>query len=309
MKIILAPMEGVIDFALREILGHIGGYDLVLTEFLRVSNRLFPSKYFHKFCPELLNGGKTMAGMDVRIQIMGQDASLMGENAHKACELGSQGIDINFGCPAKKVNQHRGGVILLNEPETVYNIVSTVRRSIPKDQHLSVKMRLGVDSPDRAVESALNIQSAGAMSLCVHARTKKDGYRPPAHWHLVRDIQEALDIPVIVNGDIFCKSSAEEAVKQSGCHDIMIGRGGLAVPNLGKAIRAEEKPMTWQMVKEILTLYSSYKREGDHKFYLPSRIKQWFCYLNGTYPEAQNLFKTLKCENDIDAIVELIKKS
>jgi tRNA-dihydrouridine synthase C len=309
MKIILAPMEGVIDYGMRELLGHIGGYDMVITEFLRVSNRVFPSRHFYKFCPELRCGGQTTSGMDVRIQIMGQDANLMAENAHKACELGSKGIDINFGCPAKKVNQHRGGVVLLKEPKTVHNIVSSVRRAMPKNQILSVKMRLGIDDPSWAVENALNIQNAGAQTLCVHARTKKDGYRPPAHWHLLYDIQQALDIPVIVNGDIFCKKTAQMAQKASGCTDIMIGRGGLAMPNLGKVIRGEEETVTWARMKEILVLYAAFKREGDHRFYLPSRIKQWFCYLNGVFPEAQELFKTLKRENDIDALIELIKRS
>ena len=101
MKLVLAPMEGVVDFKMRQLLTNIGGFDLCVTEFVRVIDKCLPAKVFHRYCPELDNNGLTKAGTPVRVQLLGQVADVLAENAVRAIELGSHGIDLNFGCPAK----------------------------------------------------------------------------------------------------------------------------------------------------------------------------------------------------------------
>ncbi|MDG1997375.1 MAG: tRNA-dihydrouridine synthase, partial [Emcibacteraceae bacterium] len=93
-------MEGVIDFAMREILTTSGAYDHAVTEFIRINDALLPEHSFYKYAPELLSGGKTKSGTPVYLQILGQHPNWMAENAYRAAELGAPGIDINFGCPA-----------------------------------------------------------------------------------------------------------------------------------------------------------------------------------------------------------------
>ncbi|WP_445947025.1 tRNA-dihydrouridine synthase, partial [Shewanella sp.] len=113
MRVILAPMEGVVDPLMRDILSKINPYDLLVTEFVRVVDQLLPEKVFYKLCPELRQQGMTSNGTPVRVQLLGQEPQCMAENAVRAIELGSNGVDVNFGCPAKMVNRSKGGAILL----------------------------------------------------------------------------------------------------------------------------------------------------------------------------------------------------
>src|SRR5207244_3542550 len=108
-------MEGVLDWVLRELLSDVGGVDRMVTEFVRVTDRLLPDHVFHKYCPELNQGGRTRSGIPVFIQLLGGQAGPLAENARRAVELGAPGIDLNFGCPAKTVNRHDGGAALLTE--------------------------------------------------------------------------------------------------------------------------------------------------------------------------------------------------
>ena len=129
-RVILAPMEGVLDPPLREILTAVNQYDLCVTEFVRVVDQLLTKKTLLRLCPELEQGGKTRSGTPVRVQLLGQHPQWLAENAILATEMGSPGIDINFGCPAKRVNQSCGGAALLKEPETIYQILVITSYSI-----------------------------------------------------------------------------------------------------------------------------------------------------------------------------------
>ncbi|MBL0952318.1 MAG: tRNA-dihydrouridine synthase, partial [Pseudomonas sp.] len=133
MQIALAPMEGLVDEILRDVLTRIGGIDWCVTEFIRVSERLLPAATYHKLAPELFNGSRTQAGTPMRVQFLGSDPQCLADNAAFACTLGAPVIDLNFGCPAKTVNKSRGGAVLLKEPELLHAIVREVRRTVPAD--------------------------------------------------------------------------------------------------------------------------------------------------------------------------------
>ena len=126
MKIILAPMEGVIDFAMRDILTGGGSYDHAVTEFIRVKDNLLSKSVFYRYAPEPLTGGQTKSGTPVYIQLLVQHKEWMAENSYRAWEVGAPGIDVNFGCPARTVNNHKGGSILFKEPDVVHGIVKVV---------------------------------------------------------------------------------------------------------------------------------------------------------------------------------------
>jgi tRNA-dihydrouridine synthase C len=155
MTILLAPMEGLLDFVLRDILTRVGGVDRCVSEFIRINDTLLPDRVFIRVVPELLNGGRTYAGVPVRAQLLGSDPVCLAENAACLAALGPDGIDLNFGCPAKVVNRHGGGAKLLDDPELLMTIVSAVRRAVPPHMPVSAKMRLGFDDDSRAVECAL----------------------------------------------------------------------------------------------------------------------------------------------------------
>ena len=174
-------MEGLADSVLRDVLTRLGGYDGAVSEFIRVSNSLLPLRTFRRICPELDNGNCTPAGTPVLVQLLGSDPSCMAENSAQVAELSPVGIDLNFGCPAPTVNRHGGGATLLDDPEGLRRIVAAVRRAVPPAIPVSAKMRLGISHTDKALDCARALEAGGACSLVVHARTRDENYRPPAH--------------------------------------------------------------------------------------------------------------------------------
>ena len=119
MRLLLAPMEGLLDHCLRDVLTRAGGVDRCVSEFIRVTDQLLPARVFLRLMPELAQGSRTAAGTPVRAQLLGSDAACLADNAAALAALGAEGIDLNFGCPAPTVNRHRGGAVLLDEPELV----------------------------------------------------------------------------------------------------------------------------------------------------------------------------------------------
>lgn len=294
MRIILAPMEGVVDHLMREMLTEIGGFDLCITEFVRVVDQLLPKRVFTRLCPELLQGGKTRAGTPVRVQLLGQEPQWLAENAFRAVELGSPGVDLNFGCPAKTVNKSKGGAVLLRETEQLYRIMQAVRAAVPAQFPVTAKMRLGYEDTSLTLDNAQALAAGGASELTVHARTKTDGYRPPAYWPWIAKIRQVVTIPVIANGEIWQPEHARLCREQSGSTDIMLGRGVLAQPNLALRIARGGDALPWPDVLQLLMKYSDYEIAGDKGLYYANRIKQWFSYLKLQYPQAEQLFSELR---------------
>ena len=305
MRILLAPMEGLLDFMLRDALTQSGtvargamehcGVDLCVSEFIRVTNSLLPASSFYRVVPELKNHSRTPSGVPVRLQLLGSDPVCMAANAAKAAGLGAAGIDINFGCPAKIVNRHRGGAALLKEPELMRAIVAAIRAAVPASVPVTAKMRLGYEVPDYAVDCALALQDGGAAEITVHARTKTDGYKPPAYWEWIARIRAAVQVPVIANGEIWTVADARRCREISGCGDIMIGRGAVANPALALMIRGEcGNPLAWPDVVVLLHHYWITVSRHISERHRNGRIKQWLLYLSRTYPQAQTLFDDIR---------------
>ena len=238
--LLLAPMEGLLDFVLRDVLTRVGGVDRCVSEFIRVTGTLLPDKVFLRYLPELHHGGRTLAGTPVRAQLLGSDPACMADNAAHLAALGPEGIDLNFGCPAKVVNRHGGGAALLQEPDRIATLVAAVRRAVPPPMPVSAKMRLGFNDASLALECAQAMQAGGACEIVVHARTKLHGYRPPAYWEQIPAIRAAVSIPVVANGEIWTVEDAQRCRTVSGCDALMLGRGMVADPGLAWAIRRAE---------------------------------------------------------------------
>jgi tRNA-dihydrouridine synthase C len=300
-------MEGVVDHLMRDMLTQVGGFDLCVTEFVRIVDQLMPKRVFYRICPELNNQGYTPIGVPVKVQLLGQHADWLAENAFRAVELGSHGVDLNFGCPAKTVNKSKGGAILLREPETIHKIVSAVRQAVPREHTVSAKMRLGFDDTSLAIANAQAIADAGADSLVIHARTKVDGYKPPAYWDWIAKIKQHVDIPIVANGEIWNEKDALNCQQQSACENIMLGRGALAMPNLAQVIKNTEQHMPWEQVKALLVRYSGYELFGDKGKYYPNRVKQWLGYLKRQYPEAEALFMHIRALKSAEEILQEIQ--
>jgi tRNA-dihydrouridine synthase C len=297
-RLLLAPMEGLADDVLREVLTRVGGYDHAVTEFVRVSGTLLPARAFTRLSPELLNGGRTTAGTPVVVQLLGSDPACLAENAARLSHLSPPGIDLNFGCPAPTVNRHRGGAALLGEPELLNAIVAAVRAAVPADIPVTAKMRLGIADTALAIDCATALAEGGAASLVVHARTKEQGYRPPAHWEWIAAIREAVRVPVVANGEVWTVDDWRRCRAVSGCADVMLGRGAVSDPYLAKRIRggAAPAPTAEEWVALLPQLADFWlgvlaKVEARHA---PGRLKLWLGYLRRTWPQAEALYATLR---------------
>ncbi len=323
VTLILAPMEGLLDHGLRELLTRAGGVDRCVSEFIRITDQLLPTRSFTRVVPELLRGGRTRAGVPVRPQMLGSDPACLADNAARLAELAPPGIDLNFGCPAKTVNRHRGGAVLLDEPELVHAIVAAVRRAVPAHVPVSAKMRLGYEDDSRLLDCARAIESAGASELTVHARTKAQGYKPPAYWESIARVRQAVRLPMVANGDIWSVADAQRCRAVTGCTTLMMGRGMVRRPGLALAIAqadaaADARPashgapssdtdpavqaLPWRRIEALLVDFWADVSARVERRHRAGRLKLWLNYLRHAYPEAQQAFDVLRLVNDADAI-------
>jgi len=309
MQLALAPMEGLVDHILRDLLTRVGGIAWCVTEFIRVNDSLLPPKVFHHLAPELRHGSRTRAGTQMRVQLLGSDPACLADNAALACTLGAPVIDLNFGCPARTVNRSRGGAVLLKEPDLLHAIVREVRRAVPADIPVTAKMRLGYDHTGLALDCARALADGGAAQIVVHARTKADGYKPPAHWEWVARVQDVVAVPVFANGEIWTLEDWQRCRAISGAQHYMLGRGLVARPDLALQIAAAHSgtaftPMDWAQLWPLLQDFWRQLRHQLEPKYAPGRLKQWLNWLGRSYPQARTLFIELRRELDCAVLDE-----
>ncbi|WP_448564474.1 tRNA-dihydrouridine synthase [Thalassotalea ganghwensis] len=212
------------------------------------------------------------------------------------------------GCPAKTVNKSKGGAVLLKSPDEIFNIVSEVRNALPADVIVSAKIRLGFEDSSQLDEIVSAITSANATQLTIHARTKTDGYRPPAYWHLIGQITQKYAIETFANGEIWTSTHAKQCMQEANTHNLMLGRGALAMPNLANVIKKDHPPMTWPELSKLIKRFAELELQGDKSFYFSSRVKQWLRYLKLMFNEADVLFNDIKTKKNKDEIISAIEQ-
>jgi tRNA-dihydrouridine synthase B len=221
-NLILAPMAGVTDRPFRQLCKEMGA-GLVVSEMLS-SN------------PKVWNTKKSQLRMDHQgesglrsVQIAGSEPFLMAQAAQFNVDNGAQIIDINMGCPAKKVNKKLAGSALLQQPDLVESIVKAVVEAV--NVPVTLKIRTGWDTDNRnGVQIAQIAEANGIQSLAVHGRTRACMYKGNAEYDTIRKIKETISIPVIANGDIITVDDAKEVLSYTGADGIMIGRGAQGNP-------------------------------------------------------------------------------
>ncbi len=226
----LAPMAGVADRAFREICVGFGASYAV--------SEMVSSKglqYRDKKTAELmeLSDAERPAG----IQLFGDDPAVMAMAAKAAMEFRPDVIDINMGCPAPKVSCNGSGSALMKTPRLCGEIVAAVKNAVPVP--VTAKIRKGWDSASvNAVEVAKICEAAGADAITVHGRTREQMYAPSADWEIIRQVKQAVNIPVIGNGDVISAQTAAQLLEQTGCDLVMVGRAALGNPWIFSQINA-----------------------------------------------------------------------
>jgi len=221
-RVALAPMAGVTDKAFR-LLAREFGCGLLYTEMISAKALTY-------------NNAKTKSLMDIEgeeqpiaVQLFGSEPDVMAEGARLAVENGARLLDVNMGCPVPKVVRCGEGSAVLETPQTAAAIVRAMVNAVQVP--VTVKMRSGWDSKNIvAVEFAKRMAAAGAAAIAIHARTREQYYGGKADWSIIKAVKEAVDVPVLGNGDIWTPEDGARMLAETGCDAIMIGRGAMGNP-------------------------------------------------------------------------------
>ena len=222
--VFLAPMAGVSDYPYRQLIREMG-VELLYTEMVSAKGY----SYGNRRTAELIEFDKNESGK-IAVQIFGEDPDFM---ARAAAGISSEYkidlIDINMGCPARKIVKNGAGSALMKDLDLAYQIIKSTVNAV--DIPVTVKMRSGWDENNiNAVELAKLAQEAGAAAAAVHGRTRSQFYKGKADWEIIRKVARAVEIPVIANGDIFSAEDAGAVFEKTSCDGIMIGRGAQGYP-------------------------------------------------------------------------------
>lgn len=257
--VFLAPMSGVSDLPFRRLAWRYGA-GLVVSEMVA--------------CESLATGNAEMQarmegeGIGIHVvQLAGREAHWMAEGAKIAADGGADILDINMGCPARKVTNGYSGSALMRDPDHALSLIEATVQAT--DLPVCLKMRLGWDENSlNAAEIAKRAEDAGVQLITIHGRTRCQFYKGKANWRAIRDVVDAVSVPVIANGDLVAVSQAEEMLAQSGADGLMIGRGAYGRPWFPGQLadhlcNAEERPSP-DLAEKLAVVEEHYDAILDH---------------------------------------------
>ena len=300
---VLAPMEGVTNFVIRNALSELGGIGMLCTEFVRVSAHAVTARTVREAVQKT-------PGIPLSVQVMGNDSTLMSESAELMEKAGADIVDINLGCPTKNAVKGNVGSAMLKDPELLYNVLSSMRGKV--QGWLSAKIRAGFDENDHVSHIAKTVEATGADFIAVHPRRRKDFYDGVADWRIIAHLKSILDIPVIGNGDVWYPQNAIAMTEQTKCDAVMIGRGALRNPWIFKQIEDlkqghEYRPSVDEQIQFFTKLRQSFTEafEGRELATL-SRMKELVKYFSRVFPDGVEFRTNILRTQIIDDFMEML---
>lgn len=306
-NVFLAPMAGVTDIAFRGLCKEMG-CGLVYTEMVSAKALYYESENT-KTLMRIAEEEKPVV-----CQMFGSAPKIMSYVTEKYFNTNDDIciIDINMGCPAPKIIKNGDGSALMKNPKLAYEIVKEVKKSSIKP--VTVKFRMGYDENNiNAVEFAKIIENAGADAIAVHGRTRAQMYEGKANWDIIRQVKEAVNIPVIGNGDVFSADGAMDLVKTSNCDGIMIGRGSTGNPWIFKQVvdklnnKGVRYPKAWEKLDMCIKHYNlALKYDGEYKAVREMR-KHSAWYIKGL-PKCTDIKNKINLETDSQKVLQILNE-
>ena len=305
-KLWLAPMAGYTDRAFRHLCKE-NGADVMVSEMVSADGLIRNTK---KTLPYILFDDLERP---FGIQIFGSDPYIMAKAAELCLAWNPDFIDLNMGCPAKKVVRKGAGAALMKNPDLAAEIVREVKAIIEKECFLSAKFRSGWDLKSiNYLDFGLRLQDAGADFLCLHPRTQSQMFSGAANWSHIAELKKLLSIPLIGNGDIQTPEDALKMYEETGCDSIMIGRGALGKPWIFNQIHQMEKTGDYTPANRKLILENMFRHIDLATHFKPEsmavkELRSQLCfYTNGIIGGAE-LRKAINHAISAEQIKELIK--
>lgn len=296
VRFVLAPMAGITDTVFRLLMRKMGS-QVVISELLSAEG--------------LVRGGartRSMMQFDERerpvgIQIFGSHISTMVEAAKIVQEDGADFVDINFGCPVKKVVCDGSGSAWLKTPSKMGELLSTLKANLRIP--LTIKVRTGWDDQSRNVKEVVKVAAqCGVSWVAIHGRTRAQGYSGLADWELIREVAISSPIPIIGNGDIITASQAKKRIEEGYSHAVMIGRGALKNPWIFQDILETERTSTYDLVQLIHEHFqlAIEKKDRDRAFLSLKKFMGWYA---AGYPYSSAFRGSIFQTNDVDELRDL----
>lgn len=291
--LMLAPMEGITNSIFRNEIIAVGGPDIVATEFIRITSEKQRVKKFQRHsCP-------------LQIQIMGCSPGIIQGNLEflKKAEVlcAADWIDLNVGCPSKRVTAHGSGAALLQTPRTLVSIITGLRTA--HSGPLSIKTRIGFDTDQNFSEIVQALKDCPLDFITIHARTKQAGYTPGINLKQLAHAVHALPYPVIGNGDIWSIDHAQKMISETGVRGIMTGRGAVQDPCLlrdirdhytGKEVLPRSKDFYLQFATRLLAEYIKYGNTVNKPDRFLGTFKEFAVWLSKNPIVGSELFQNIK---------------
>jgi tRNA-dihydrouridine synthase B len=303
--LILAPMAGITDQYFRRILKRIGGVGVVSMEFIssealtRGSERTRSMMHFHE------------EERPLAIQIYGSDASRMSDAAAFVQELGADIVDINMGCPANKILKGCSGAALMGDLRLAEGIIRACRDRVRIP--LTVKFRLGLDDERcNYLDLGKACEANGADGVALHARTARQMFSGKADWHRIRNLKEALSIPVSGNGDILIPEDALAMWRETGCDGVMIGRGAMQNPWIFRQTAArlkgeEAPPVTLEDRREMILGHFRMLRDQEEERFALHKIRTFTGWYTHGLPNGKHLRQKISSLPTVDAFLNEVE--